>query len=123
MTPISRRTLLSALAVAPLAACTVDPVTPPQPSSPSSSSASPTPTAWPSRPGDPQSVTAAVFDGAFGVSYVVLAGDALKKTYPDVTTRLIRTQKVATELAGRFTDGNTPPDLLDNSGPDPLPIA
>lgn len=123
MTPISRRTLLSALAVAPLAACTVDPVTPPQPSSPSSSSASPTPTAWPSRPGDPQSVTAAVFDGAFGVSYVVLAGDALKKTYPDVTTRLIRTQKVATELAGRFADGNTPPDLIDNSGPDPLPIA
>lgn len=118
MQPISRRHVLSALALAPLAACTPDPTPPSTSPTPSA-----TPTQWPERAGDKLSIDAAVFDGAFGTAYVQLAADLLTKAYPSVTTKVTALEKVNEELKARFADGASPPDLIDNSGADPLPVA
>lgn len=118
MPPISRRGLLSALAVAPLAACT-----PPETPSTPTPSPSATPTLWPDRPGDVLRIDAAVFDGAFGTAYVSLAADLLREAHPRVSTQLTPLVSVAEELGPRFEDGATPPDLIDNSGADPLAVA
>lgn len=120
MPTLSRRGLLSALAVAPLAACTRDPAPGPSTAMPSPS---PTPSLWPERPGDRRIVEAAIFDGAFGTGYVGLAADLLTETYPGVRTRVVSVTSVASELGSRFVDGATPPDLIDNSGGDPLAVA
>lgn len=118
MASLSRRGLLSALAVAPLAACTPTP----GPSSPAPAP-SPTPSLWPGRPSDRLTVDAAIFDGAFGTDYVKLAADLLTKAHPGVTTTVTPLTSVAGTLGPRFKDGATPPDLIDNSGSDPLVVA
>lgn len=118
MPTFSRRTLLSVLAIAPLAACTRAP----QPPGPSSTP-TPTPTVWPSRPADRLRIDAVVFDGAFGSNYVVLAADALKAVYQEVDVTVSTVTNVAAEVGGRFKEGRTPPDLLDNSGANQLAVA
>lgn len=118
MPPLSRRTVLSVLAVAPLAACTREPQPPQTPSSPT-----PTPTSWPLRPGDVTTVDAVIFDGAFGSDYVKLAAEVLHTTYPEVTAVVSTVSNVSEALTPRFAEGATPPDLIDNSGADQLAVA
>lgn len=116
--PLRRRTLLSLMAAAPLAACT----TQRQPSAPPTSP-TPTPTSWPSKSGSVLTVEAAVFDGAFGTSYVEKAGALLTTQHPEVSVRVSPVVNVAERLGPRFAQGQTPPDLIDNSGTDVLAVS
>ncbi len=120
MASLSRRGLLSLMAVAPLAACTRAPE--PSPSA-SPFRSSPAPSAWPDRPGDRVRVEAIVYDGAFGRDYVDLAADLLKEQYPSVRPVISTVTHVSTALVGRFADDATPPDLIDNSGADQFAVA
>ncbi len=119
---LSRRRVLQGLgvgAVAALSGCADDPIVPTPPPSPGTA----TPTAFPFRPGDSLEVEAAVFDGAFGTDYVREAGDALAEQYAGISVTITPVTSVSGELAARFDDGGTPPDLLDNSGPGAFPLA
>ncbi|MFT3888639.1 MAG: extracellular solute-binding protein [Arachnia sp.] len=121
---VTRRAVLAGLAAAAVAtgaACTRTPA-PPRPPSPPTT-ATPTPTAWPSRPGDPLVVEAAVFDGAFGTGFVSAAGERLAVRYPGTSVQVLPVTAVATVLTPRFAEGATPPDLIDNAGPDALPLS
>lgn len=118
MPSLRRRTLLSMLAAAPLVACTNDPQPPASPTA-----SSPTPTAWPSKSGAVLTVDAAIFDGAFGTSYVQTAADLLSKTHPEVSVKLTPVANVAERLGPRFATGAIPPDLIDNSGSDVLAVS
>nr|WP_175558323.1 N-acetylglucosamine/diacetylchitobiose ABC transporter substrate-binding protein [Tessaracoccus bendigoensis] len=117
---MKRRSLLSVIAVAPLAACVrePEPSPPPSPFQPT-----PTPSLWPDRPGDLTSVEAVIFDGAFGRGYVDLAANALTSEFPSVKVTVSAVTNITAELAARFEDGATPPDLIDNSGADQLAVA
>lgn len=117
---VSRRAALQSLAVAaavPLAGC----VPSPAPTGPSTGPASPpSPSASPGPSGE---IEAVVFDGAFGLDHVRQAADLLHDRYPAVATTVAPAVRVAEELQPRFADGAVPPDLIDNSGGDPLAVA
>lgn len=118
---VSRRTALQTLAVAaagPLVACT----TTPSPTDPSGSPA-PVPSSPSASAGPRGEVEAVIFDGAFGLAHVQQAADLLHERYPAVVTTIAPVVQVAETLAPRFEDGEVPPDLIDNSGTDPLAVA
>ncbi|NHB85239.1 hypothetical protein G7085_13025 [Tessaracoccus sp. HDW20] len=67
--------------------------------------ASPSPTAWPGRPGDLTSIDAVVFDGAFDPGYLRLAADRLTELHPTVTTTITPVTDVKAQVGDRFVEG------------------
>lgn len=131
MPTISRRLALSSLAglaVGSTVACSPrqtpgpNPTSTPPSSAPASASPSATPSARPFGLTVPSTVEAVVFDGAFGTSYVRAAARQLATLHDGVTATVSASANVS-ELAPRFADGATPPDLIDNSGAGKLAVA
>lgn len=124
----SRRHLLAGLAaasVAPLAACPADPG--PGPSgdvTPTTTEATPSPSPSALEFGleTPSSIDAVIFNGAFGTSYVRRAGATLSDLHPGVTVAVTSSTDIAADLADRFDGTTAPPDLIDNSGANKLPV-
>lgn len=125
MATFSRRRALQGLgvgAVFALAGCTNSPLTP-QPAT-TVPGADPTETGTqPNRLGESNQVDAAVFAGAFGTEYVRDAAELLSAEYPGVVTTITPVTDVTKEVGPSFAAGGTPPDLVDNSGPAPLPLS
>lgn len=133
MTNIGRRYLLAAAAVAPLAACVPQPEPAPSPrptaqtTTPTPTTAAPTPTPEPTPTlpfglEEPSRVQALIFDGAFGVSYVRSAADALREAHDGVRVIVRSSTSISDDVASTF-DGGTPPDLIDNTGAGSIPLA
>lgn len=124
MSDPSRRSVISALAVAavaPLTACPADPSTSPSPAP----SAEPTPSPSPLPFGlvTPSTVESVIFDGAFGIGYVEFAAELMRAAYPEVRVRVSAVADVRAAVEPRLADDATPPDLVDNSGAGLLPVA
>lgn len=127
MTRPSRRSVLSALAVAAVAPLTACPGDPTPGASSSSSAATPSSSSSPSQLPfglvTPSTVESVIFDGAFGTGYVEFAAEIMKATYPGVWVRVTPVEDVRAAVEPRLADGATPPDLVDNSGAALLPVA
>ncbi len=149
---ISRRKFLKAAALSSggaviLAACgssaaTTSPTAAPAPeaptAAPAAATAAPAPTAAAAAPtaaaaaggsaaGNPLNVAAGEVDGVFfaggfGDDYIKYAGQLVEKAHPDVKVKIQSIQKVTEALQPRFIAGN-PPDVIDNSGANLIPMA
>ncbi|MBK9712199.1 MAG: carbohydrate ABC transporter, N-acetylglucosamine/diacetylchitobiose-binding protein [Kouleothrix sp.] len=62
------------------------------------------------------------FAGGFGDDYIKYAGQLVEKAHPDVKVKIQSVQKVTESLQPRFIAG-TPPDVIDNSGANMIPMA
>ncbi|MFN8569303.1 MAG: N-acetylglucosamine/diacetylchitobiose ABC transporter substrate-binding protein [Kouleothrix sp.] len=145
---ISRRNFLkasaftggSAMLSAILAACgaatpAASPTAAPAAAEPTAAAAAPTaaaaaPTAAAaaggSAAGNPLNVAAGEIDGAFfaggfGDDYIKYAGKLVETAHPGVTVKIQSIQKVTEALQPRFIAGN-PPDVIDNSGANMIPM-
>jgi N-acetylglucosamine transport system substrate-binding protein len=67
-------------------------------------------------------VDGAFFAGGFGDDYIKYAGQLVEKAHPDVKVKIQSIQKVTEALQPRFIAGN-PPDVIDNSGANFIPMA
>lgn len=67
------------------------------------------------------SVDAVFFTGGFGEEYPAGMAEEFQKVYPEAQVAALGTETIATEVQPRFAGGN-PPDLLNDSGDDELPI-
>ncbi|MBX0328024.1 N-acetylglucosamine/diacetylchitobiose ABC transporter substrate-binding protein [Oscillochloris sp. ZM17-4] len=62
------------------------------------------------------------FAGGFGDDYIKYTGTLVEKAHPDVTVKIQSVQKVTESLQPRFIAG-TPPDVIDNSGANLIPMS
>jgi N-acetylglucosamine transport system substrate-binding protein len=62
------------------------------------------------------------FAGGFGDDYIKYTGTLVEKAHPDVKVKIQSVQKVTEALQPRFIAG-TPPDVIDNSGANLIPLA
>ncbi len=62
------------------------------------------------------------FAGGFGDDYIKYAGQMVEKAHPDVKVKIQSVQKVTETLQPRFIAGN-PPDVIDNSGANLIPMS
>ncbi|MFD0865585.1 N-acetylglucosamine/diacetylchitobiose ABC transporter substrate-binding protein, partial [Tessaracoccus lubricantis] len=110
-----------------LAACVTQPG--PAPSgevSSTSATPSPSPTATESLPFGlevPGDVHAVVFDGAFGVAYVRDAARTMRENHPGLRVTVESSDDITADVSALFEEGETPPDLVDNSGSHQLAVA
>lgn len=118
----SRRQVLSALAVAAVAPLTACPAPPSNGTTSPTASPSPSPTGLPFGLVSPSIVRAVVFDGAFGTDYVAAAAATMEAAHPGVAVALSPTADVLARVEPLLADGETPPDLVDNSGAQVLPV-
>lgn len=71
---------------------------------------------------DPTSnVDAVFFTGGFGTEYPEALKEVFEARYPQAQVGVTTTETVATEMQPRFAGGN-PPDFMNNSGDDEMPI-
>lgn len=63
-----------------------------------------------------------IFKGGFGDNYALKVNDMYSAAYPDAKISYLGTQRLGPQFQPRFVAGN-PPDIMDNSGADNLPIA
>jgi N-acetylglucosamine transport system substrate-binding protein len=68
---------------------------------------------------DGSTIDSVIFNGGYGIDYVEMAAEILKKNHPSVTVAVNASTKIATELQPRFIGGN-PPDMFSNSGADAI---
>ena len=122
MTRPSRRQVLSALAVAAVAPLTACPAPSPNGTSSPAPSPSPSPSTLPFGLLVPSRIRAVVFDGAFGTDYVEFAAETLENTYEGVQVSISPSENVRVSVEPLLADGATPPDLIDNSGVNLLPV-
>lgn len=130
MTNIARRHFLAAAAVAPLSACTPEPEPAPPPPTgivtPTSTPTTPAPAPTATHPLGlvvPSSVQAVVFDGAFGIGYVREAARVARNNHDGLRIQVLPSSNITADVGPRFEPGETPPDLIDNSGVHQLAIA
>jgi N-acetylglucosamine transport system substrate-binding protein len=62
------------------------------------------------------------FAGGFGDDYIKYAGKLQEKLHPGTTVKIQSIQKITEQLQPRFVAGN-PPDVIDNSGANMIPMA
>lgn len=62
------------------------------------------------------------FAGGFGDDYIKYAATLQEKLHPGTTVKVQSIQKIAEQLQPRFVAGN-PPDVIDNSGANMIPMA
>lgn len=123
MSRLSRRHVLSALAAAAVAPLTACPAAPSPSSSASPSVPSPSRSGLPFGLVTPSTVEAVIFDGAFGTGYVVAAADIMMANHPGVRVTVTPVLDLTGVVEPRLAEGETPPDLVDNSGARLLPVA
>lgn len=63
---------------------------------------------------------AVIFDGGYSTDYFEFAADVFEKNHGS-SVKLTPTTKISQTLQPRFIGGN-PPDIIDNSGADSIPI-
>ncbi len=63
-----------------------------------------------------------IFKGGFGDNYALNVNEMYNQLYPDAEITYIGTQRLGPQFQPRFVAGN-PPDVMDNSGAENLPIA
>ena len=63
-----------------------------------------------------------IFKGGFGDDYALNVNKMYNAAFPDATITYLGTQRLGPQFQPRFVAGN-PPDVMDNSGADNLPIA
>lgn len=62
------------------------------------------------------------FAGGFGDDYIKYAGKLQEKVHPGLTVKVQSIQKITEQLQPRFVAGS-PPDVIDNSGANMIPMA
>jgi N-acetylglucosamine transport system substrate-binding protein len=62
------------------------------------------------------------FAGGFGDDYIKYAGKLQEQLHPGLTVKVQSIQKITEQLQPRFVAGN-PPDVIDNSGANMIPMA
>ena len=62
------------------------------------------------------------FAGGYGDDYIKYAGQLVEKAHPDVKVKIQSVQKVTEALQPRFIAGS-PPDVIDNSGANLIPMS
>lgn len=118
----------------PLAGCGTPPPSGPSPGAQSPTPSppgpggepTPTPTATPAHPFGlqlPSTVEAVIFDGAFGVTHAQQAAAILRQNYDGLQVVVRRSTDISADVAARFADGATPPDLINNAGANRLGVA
>ena len=63
-----------------------------------------------------------IFKGGFGDDYALNVNEMYTRQFPDAQIEYIGTQRLGPQFQPRFVSGD-PPDVMDNSGADNLPIA
>lgn len=63
-----------------------------------------------------------IFKGGFGDNYALKVNDMYKAAFPEAEIAYLGTQRLGPQFQPRFVSGD-PPDIMDNSGADNLPIA
>ncbi|MCG8348159.1 MAG: N-acetylglucosamine/diacetylchitobiose ABC transporter substrate-binding protein [Chloroflexales bacterium] len=69
----------------------------------------------------PAEVDGVFFAGGFGDEYIKYAANLMEQLHPGVTVKTQSIQKVTEQLQPRFVAGN-PPDIINNSGANLIPI-
>lgn len=136
-TPISRRKFLRLLAAtggttaaaSVLAACGSSPAAAPTaaPAAPTAAAAATAAPAAANAAANPLGVAAGEVDGVFfaggfGDDYIKYAGQLVEKAHDGVAVKIQSVQKVTETLQPRFIAGN-PPDVIDNSGANLIPMS
>lgn len=70
----------------------------------------------------PTEVDGVFFAGGFGDDYIKYAASLQEKLHPGTTVKVQSIQKITEQLQPRFVAGN-PPDVIDNSGANMLPMS
>jgi N-acetylglucosamine transport system substrate-binding protein len=70
----------------------------------------------------PAEVDGVFFAGGFGDDYIKYAAKLQEKLHPGTTVKVQSIQKITEQLQPRFVSGN-PPDVIDNSGANMIPMA
>jgi N-acetylglucosamine transport system substrate-binding protein len=70
----------------------------------------------------PAEVDGVFFAGGFGDDYIKYAAKLQEKLHPGTTVKVQSIQKITEQLQPRFVAGN-PPDVIDNSGANMIPMA
>lgn len=70
----------------------------------------------------PTEVDGVFFAGGFGDDYIKYAGKLQEMLHPGTTVKIQSIQKITEQLQPRFVAGN-PPDVIDNSGANMIPMA
>jgi N-acetylglucosamine transport system substrate-binding protein len=113
---ITRRALLRAAAIAPVAGALAACATPQSQAPAASAAPAATSAANPFGVDAKKPLEVWIFDGGFGDAYATDIHQPLFKTkYPDVSIKHNATKEITKVLQPRFAGGN-PPDVIDNSG-------
>lgn len=70
----------------------------------------------------PTEVDGVFFAGGFGDDYIKYAAKLQEKLHPGTTVKVQSIQKITEQLQPRFVAGN-PPDVIDNSGANMIPMS